>query len=60
MFILTGFENHVHANSHRISETLKIDRDKHNNRCEEITTHKNEDKDVSFGEILHKVIQNCK
>lgn len=55
MFILSDFGNQV-----RVSETLKIDRDKHYKRCDEIKVNKKEEKEVSFGEILIKAIQNRK
>ena len=55
MFILSDFGNFV-----RVSETLKIDKDKHNNRCGEVVIHKKDEKEVSFGEVLIKAIQNRK
>ena len=55
MFILSDFGDYV-----RVSETLKIDRDKHYKRCDEVEVNKKEEKEISFGEVLSRVMMNHK
>lgn len=55
MFILSYFGEFI-----RVSETLKIDRDKHYKRCDEIEVNKKEEKEVSFREVLSRVMNNHK
>ena len=55
MFILSDFGEFI-----KVSETLKIDRDKHYKRCDEIKVNKKEEKEISFGEVLSRVMINHK
>lgn len=60
MFILSDFENYVSDNPVRISEILKINKNKHNDRCVVSENDKREEKEVSFGEVLNRVMNNHK
>ena len=41
-------------------EVLKSNRDKHDKQCGEVNNEKTDKKEISFGEVLHKVMNNRK
>lgn len=41
-------------------EVLKLNKDKNKKQCSEVNNEKTDEKEISFGEVLYRVMTNCK